>query len=407
VEWTAVVERLGGGRAIVAVDVAKHDFVAAVLDEEARVLARLKWTHPEQTGEVLGEVRRLAQVGCVEAVLEPSGTYGDALVWQLRQAGATVYRVSPKRVHDVAEVYDGVPSLHDAKASELIGRLHLQGISQRWEPPALQRRELNAWLSRLGVCKARQQAAYNRLEAQLSRHWPEVLELLSLESVSLSELVAAYGDPAAVAADAAGVRALLRRVGRGAMDAGRIEALLASARSTLGVPCTDAERSLLQWLGGELNAARREVQAGEAEVQRRVGASPELARLGAVIGEVSAAVLVAALGAAQSYPSAAGYLKAAGLNLKERSSGKHKGRLKITKRGPGLVRLYLYFAALRLIRNNPVVRAWFTHKTSRPGALKGKSVVELMRKLTKALWHVGRGAGFDARRLFSRETLAA
>ncbi len=31
--------------------------------------------------------------------------------------GIALYRVSPKRVHDAAEVYDGVPSLHDAKAA--------------------------------------------------------------------------------------------------------------------------------------------------------------------------------------------------------------------------------------------------------------------------------------------------
>jgi hypothetical protein len=47
-------------------------------------------------------------------------------------------------VHDAAEVYDGVPSLHDANAAELIGRLHLQGVSQMWEEPGEERREFNA-----------------------------------------------------------------------------------------------------------------------------------------------------------------------------------------------------------------------------------------------------------------------
>jgi len=34
-----------------------------------------------------------------------------------------------------------------------------------------------------------------------------------------------------------------------------------------------------------------------------------------------------------------------GLNLKEQSSGQHKGILRITKRGPGKVRFYLYWLA--------------------------------------------------------------
>ena len=49
--------------------------------------------------------------------MEPSGTYGDALRALFVEAGVWVYRISPKRVHDAAEIYDGVPSLHDAKAA--------------------------------------------------------------------------------------------------------------------------------------------------------------------------------------------------------------------------------------------------------------------------------------------------
>jgi hypothetical protein len=36
-------------------------------------------------------------------------------------------------VHDSGEVYDGVPSLHDAKATELIAKLHWAGCSARWD----------------------------------------------------------------------------------------------------------------------------------------------------------------------------------------------------------------------------------------------------------------------------------
>ena len=53
----------------------------------------------------------------------------------------------------------------------------------------------------------------------------------------------------------------------------------------------------------------------------------------------------------------AAYRKAMGLNLKERSSGKHQGRLKITKRGPSVVRRWMYFAAMRLTQD-PHVKPW-------------------------------------------------
>jgi transposase len=36
----------------------------------------------------------------LEVVMEPSGTYGDAVRGYLSGLGLAVYRVSPKRVHD-------------------------------------------------------------------------------------------------------------------------------------------------------------------------------------------------------------------------------------------------------------------------------------------------------------------
>jgi len=407
VDWSGLAEGLGGGRAVLAVDVAKQDFVAAELGPDAVVRVTFKWQHPGQTAEVLGCLGRLAGVVALEAVLEPSGTYGDALIGQLRRLGIAVYRVSPKRVHDVAEVYDGVPSLHDAKAAELIGRLHLQGVSRVWGTLGEERRELGAWLTRLAVSKARHQAGLNRLEAHLSRHWPELLAHLELGSATLAELVAVYGDPAAVAADPVGAQALMRRVGHPGLSEERIAAVLASARGSLGLPCTAGEVGLLQWLAADSNATRRELHAIEQEIERRVVASPGPARLAGVIGKVSAAVLVAALGEPQAYPDAASYAKAIGLNLKERSSGKHKGQLKITKRGPSVARFYLYFAALRLIARDPEVRRWYDRQNARPGALKGKTIVALMRKLAQAVWHVGRGATFEVKRLFAPEPLTA
>jgi transposase len=340
--------------------------------------------------------------------MEPSGTYGDALAWQLRRREVALYRVSPKRVHDAAEVFDGVPSLHDAKAAYLIGRLHLQGIGQPWPQPGATRRTLKAVLTELRVCKERQQGATSRLEAHLSRHWPEGPGLLGLDSVTLLELVRTYGDPASVSADRPGAAALMHRTARAGLSEDKIRAVLASAAHSLGVPCLKAERELLQWLATDVLQARQQVHRIERRIAHHVDHEPVLASLATVIGTVSAAVLLAAPGSPRDYPDAASYLKALGLNLKERSSGKHKGQLKITKRGPSVARFYLYFAALRLIARDPLVKRWYESRINRPGgAPKNKSVIALMRKLAKALWHVARGAAFTTDKLFNRNAVGS
>ncbi|MDD3619790.1 MAG: transposase, partial [Desulfobulbaceae bacterium] len=146
VNWKRVQEKAVDGRVILTIDVAKEDMYSVLLKPDRTVIETFRWSHPHETRLF---VEQIVAIGAdrVEAVLEPSGTYGDALRRLLGEAGVTVYRVSPKRVHDAAEVYDGVPSLHDAKAAYLIGRLHLEGVSRPWTEHDERRRTLRAQLT--------------------------------------------------------------------------------------------------------------------------------------------------------------------------------------------------------------------------------------------------------------------
>jgi len=405
VNWARMREQVAGQRAVFAVDVAKEDFVGVLLDAERTALVTVAWKHPEQTWALIEQLVLLSQEAELEIAMEPSGTYGDALRWQLIQLGLAVSRVSPKRVHDAAEVYDGVPSLHDAKAAYVIGRLDLEGVSQPWPEACPQRRALAAQINRLQMYKAREGADLNRLEALLSRHWPEALGVLDLGASSLVQLLAEYGAPAQVAAQPQAARALMRRSGRGALREEKIELLLGSAEHTLGVPCVQAERRLLQELAQHLLETREKRHELERELQQQVHTDETLERMATVVGETSSAVLMAAQGRPQDYPDAASYLKSLGLNLKERSSGKHQGQLKITKRGPGVARFYLYYAVLRWIYNDPVIQSWYRRKVQRNGGFKGKAIVALMRKFAKALWYVAQGAPFDPRKLLNVQDL--
>ena len=401
VDWSQLCERVQGAQVVFAVDVAKEDFVAAVMLDSGERLARIKWRHPGQTRLVLDALVALQACAELAVVMESSGSYGDALRWQLHERGIAVYRVSSKHVHDSAEVYDGVPSVHDAKAADLIALLHVHGRSRRWEQLDEQRRVLNAQVQRLDQLKGHQQRQRNRLEALLSRHWPELAALIDLNSVTAAALIAAVGSPAYLCAFAHKGPAIIHAASRGKLAAPRIEAILESARTTLGMPCLAEENAQLRALGNDLLAVHKELQQLINALQVQVAEDATLKPMAAVIGAPSTAVLYAHLGAPNAYPSAQSYLKALGLNLKEHSSGKHQGRLTITKRGPPEVRYYLYFAALRLIAQQPLVARWFQAKSQRPGACKGKLIVELMRRLAKGLWHQAQGQAFAVDKLFT------
>ena len=406
INWTKLAADAAGQPLVLGVDVAKEDFVGVLMRSDRSVVETIKWRHPNQTRELLRYLQRELKASTLSVVMEPSGTYGDALRCYLNDEGLTVYRVSPKRIHDAAELYDGVPSLHDAKAAYLIARLHLEGASTTWEPLTPSRRDQHALVAELDLYQRQHQANLNRLEAHLSRHWPEVLQWLALTTVSLPTLIAEYGDPGQVAAQRGAAAELLHRASRGLLSEEKIQAVLDSSETTLGMAVTAGERHFLRVLGQELLRTHRTLVAIEQRITQVVDDDQVMTRLAAVLGKPTSLVLNTIQGSPLNYPDPPSYLKAMGLNLKVRSSGKHHGQLKITKRGPGKARHYLYFAALRWSHTDPVITAWYQRKVKRDGGHKGKAIVALMRKIARALWHVARGQPFDSRKLFDVRALS-
>ena len=120
---------------VVAIDVAKTKFVAAIATAAGEVLKLIKFEHPRQTAAFLGLLRRLQQAERKPGVvMEPTGTYGDAVRHQCHAMGLPVHMMPPKHSHDFAEVLDGVPSMHDPKAATVLAKLQAIKRAPRWEP---------------------------------------------------------------------------------------------------------------------------------------------------------------------------------------------------------------------------------------------------------------------------------
>jgi transposase len=180
----------------------------------------------------------------------------------------------------------------------------------------------------------------------------------------------------------------------------KIKALLKSAQETVGIPQGKFEREWLRECANHILEARRTKQQVKRELQRLGRKNAMLSRLGAAVGYTTASVLWVYLGDPRSYHCGSAYRKAMGLNLKERSSGNCKGQLRITKRGPGVVRRWLYLAAMRMLRSRGV-REWFEAKKKKDGDRGGKAMVAVMRKLSVALYRVAMDdVVFDATMLF-------
>jgi transposase len=409
VDVNKVSDALGlGARGVVGIDVAKKNFVASVMNDDAAVVLTVKWAHPQETGDFLAMLKRVATGRVLEAGMEPTGTYGDAVRSLLHGAQIPVFQINAKRVHDAAEVYDGVPSSHDAKAAAIIGKLHLDGKSRPWPERTDADRQFKAATKLMMHFHDQVQQNTGKLEGELARYWPELSEILELGSPTMLAVLAEFGGPRQVAKEMGRARALIKKVGKNFLKESKIEGVLESATKTLGVPMVEEERLLLKALVRDTQRARRAGAEAEERVGALVAAHGDARNLAAAVGKATAAVLIAEAGNPAAFDSAAAYEKALGLNLKENSSGNHHGKLSVTKRGSGKARHYLYFAALRLIQRDPVARAWHEKKVQRDGGvLKMKSIIAIMRKYSRALWHVARGSKFDSSKLFDTRRLTS
>jgi len=364
VDVQRLAERVQGQRITLGTDVAKEVQYGAVLDENKNVVQILKWNQLRDSRRLVRLLQELP-VASLEVALEPSGTYGDPLRALLAASEIPVYRVSPKRCKDYSEVFDGVPSQHDGKSAVLVARLHVDGMSERWLERDELQRALCAAVSEAALHHGQLRANLNRLEAQLGRHWPEVTQELDLNSATLLDLLASYGDPRAVASAGEEAAARMRRVGGFFLKEKKISGVLRSAGDTIGVPMVEGERRLVQEIAREAQRNRQQLKLVEKRIEELAADEPSVRATAPDFGLLTAVVLLVKGGDPRMAPNTGSYIKSLGLNLKERSSGRYQGQLRITKRGSGTARQWLYMAVLRLIERDAVVKAWYRQKVIR------------------------------------------
>lgn len=399
-----------GADAVIGIDVAKTKQYAAFFSKGTQeVVKTVHWQQPEENRDFLSLCEALKSQGVsLEAAMEPSGTYGDVIRVSLSVRGVPVFQVSGMRVNSARSIQDGVLSLHDAKSAHLIAWLHSTGASQAWEEKSEHERAISAANEAVVWLQESLQRQLGRLEAKLARHWPEVTLQLSLKSATLRELVATYGSPGAVTKSKEEARALMRRRGRSFLSEDVIDAVLESAGTTQGVVMTEVEVEVMREFGAEMQRTAQLLHKAE---ERLLKVSHEhVPRVAAeLVGHRTAAMMLAHGVDPAKYESSGALLKACGLNLRVKSSGKDEGRLRISKGGSGEVRQIFYLAVLRLIQKDEWAKAWFQKKRERDGNGRSgpKAVVAVMRKVVKALWHVWtKNESFDSTRLFDTARLA-
>lgn len=174
----------------------------------------------------------------------------------------------------------------------------------------------------------------------------------------------------------------------------RAEKLVVAATSSIGLTeGTVAARMELSILLGQFDLFHEQLEAIMKQVLQILDHIPGAAHMLSVpgVGSITIAGFLAEVGDLNNYDHSQQIIRLAGLNLKENSSGKRKGKTGISKRGRSRLRALLFRAVMPMVAKNEAFRALHKHYTTRSqNPLKKKqSLIALCGKLIRVLYTLG------------------
>lgn len=151
------------------------------------------------------------------------------------------------------------------------------------------------------------------------------------------------------------IESVLKESTKGKDWKSRARKIYEAARESVGVRAGQKSAKMkLRMLLEEIELLTRQIQELEEEMKKMIEETEEGEYIESVpgIGTVMTATILGETGGLSRFKSWKQIRKLAGLNLYEESSGEHKGKTRITKRGRPLLRKIIYLMAKTVIRHN-------------------------------------------------------
>jgi len=360
---------------VVGIDIAKQTHWVQMMYEGELVGKPFSIQNNKASFENLVEaiLNRSHQLGAHSVVvgMEPTGHYFKPLAYYLdRKQICKIVLVNPYHVNRSKEFDDNSPSKNDRKDARLIAKLVSQGNyfeAQLSKGIWAELRTNN--VTRIQLTKKRWQLK-SQIITILDQYFPEFTEVFkNLLGKGAIFILTHYPFPEDILSVSEqtlcnGLKgATKNRVGQKRTQQIR-EAALTSIGITMGI--NGAREQLLQ-LVEEIELIQKQLRTTEALMAKTLeetGLGKYLTSIPGV-GTVSAAAFIAEIGNPDDYENYKQIQKKAGLNLKENSSGKHKGKTTISKRGRPTLRQLGYQIAFVAVAKNPEIKKLYQYLTTR------------------------------------------
>ena len=389
--------------AVVGVDAGKFHHALVVRPRGARdsrpfTFPTTRAGFDEAAERILSLARGAAPVVTPAEVLvgiEFAGSYGFTFAHYLHHRGFQIVTVLPSDTKRWKEVTHHQALKTDSKDALGITDLTSQGhfVSFAFLEPVYA--ELRFLVSTRERFSLQRRATITRLKSTLELVFPEFERIFPQihKPTALAVLETFPGPDALLKAPRRKVLGVLTKVSRNHLGEETCTALLEAAGATLGLPLAQgAPARELPLLIEQLRLVEAHLKVIEGEMAAAVHKVPEGEYLLTIPGvqPVTAATFLGSVGDVQAYESSRQILRLAGLSLVEASSGTHKGRERISKRGRPVLRRHAYIFALRCVRKGGLFREEFDAMVARNGGVKIKALAALSRQVLKIMYTVAR-----------------
>jgi len=317
--------------------------------------------------------------------MEATSHYGENLYHALAKRGYQLCLLHPRQTHQFAQ-QRGLRAKTDLLDASTIARVLLSGEARRGYVPTeliATYRELVRLHTQLSDEVARNK---NEIQAMLTVLFPEFTQVFA-DPCRATALAVLKQYPSAQEMAAAGVETVARQLHELAPNNyGRptAERLVQLASHSVSHGVAVAARSMsVKIVCDQLEHTQANMKKLESEIDKLLETDEGVKGLRSVpeFGRKTVAVLRAELGDVTRFQRTDQVVAYAGMDIEVKESGKWKGQAKLSKRGSGRLRRFLYLAAVRCIRRADSAFGAYYHRLLARGMKARDALMAVMRKM--------------------------
>ncbi|OHE55828.1 MAG: hypothetical protein A2Z47_11845 [Thermodesulfovibrio sp. RBG_19FT_COMBO_42_12] len=331
-------------------------------------------------------------INLVEVVVgfESTGPYAEPLLHFLRKRDVRLVQVNPLHTKRLKELQGNSPSKTDQKDPKVIADIIELGHALTVIIPEGTVAELRRLTQARERSIQRMSMLMSQLQDLIFLIFPEFMTVMKDITIKSTQyLLKNYPRPQNIVEQGVdGLTQILKKVSRGRLRKERATMLYHAATESIGIG--EGRESIALEIKETVSSIENiEIFVKELEkhMSKHLKDIPYsrciLSMKG--IGEITTAGLIGEMGDFRKYSTISEVIKHAGLDLFEISSGKHKGKRRISKRGRPLLRKLLFFASINVVRKGGILHKQYQHHLKK-GMPKIKALIAISRKLLSIIF---------------------